>query len=217
MGTYFDLIATITPSDLVGKEIEWSSSDPSVATVDEYGKVTALKAGQTVITAKVVENKETASCTITVQSDLASKLMIKEDSKLNRDDIGYIRRVTLQTTVSDVKNEFINENIKFINIDKDGNEVVLSDTDLIGTGTIVRLMDGSAISDEAKFVITGDVDGDGKCTLKDSTHIMQYLLETEEFAPYQIGASDVNGDGFVNNKDAALIARFIAKLDVING
>lgn len=216
-GTYFDLIATITPSDLVGKEIEWSSSDPSVATVDEYGKVTALKAGQTVITAKVVENKETASCTITVQSDLAAKLMLKEDSKLNRDDIGYIRRVKLQTPVSNVKNEFINENIKFINIDKDGNEVVLNDTDLIGTGTIVRLMDGSAISDEAKFVITGDVDGDGKCTLKDSTHIMQYLLETEEFAPYQIGASDVNGDGFVNNKDAALIARFIAKLDVING
>ncbi len=216
-GTYFDLIATITPSDLVGKEIEWNSSDPSVATVDEYGKVTALKAGQTVITAKVVENKETASCTITVQSDLASKLMLKEDSKLNRDDIGYIRRVKLQTPVSNVKNEFINENIKFINIDKDGNEVVLNDTDLIGTGTIVRLMDGSAISDEAKFVITGDVDGDGKCTLKDSTHIMQYLLETEEFAPYQIGASDVNGDGFVNNKDAALIARFIAKLDVING
>ncbi len=217
MGTYFDLIATITPSDLVGKEIEWSSSDPSVATVDEYGKVTALKAGQTVITAKVVENKETASCTITVQSDLASKLMLKEDSKLNRDDIGYIRRVALQTPVSNVKNEFINENIKFINIDKNGNEVILNDTDLIGTGTIVRLMDGSAISDEAKFIITGDVDGDGKCTLKDSTHIMQYLLETEEFAPYQIGASDVNGDGFVNNKDAALIARFIAKLDVING
>lgn len=217
MGTYFDLIATITPSDLVGKEIEWSSSDSSVATVDEYGKVTALKAGQTVIMAKVVENKETASCTITVQSDLASKLILKEDSKLNRDDIGYIRRVALQTPVSNVKNEFINENIKFINIGKDGNEVVLSDTDLIGTGTIVRLMDGSAISDEAKFVITGDVDGDGKCTLKDSTHIMQYLLETEEFAPYQIGASDVNGDGFVNNKDAALIARFIAKLDVING
>lgn len=216
-GTYFDLIATITPSDLVGKEIEWSSSDPSVATVDEYGKVTALKAGQTVITVKVVENKETASCTITVQSDLASKLMLKEDSKLNRDDIGYIRRVKLQTPVSNVKNEFINENIKFINIDKDGNEVVLNDTDLIGTGTIVRLMDGSAISDEAKFVITGDVDGNGKCTLKDSTHIMQYLLETEEFAPYQIGASDVNGDGFVNNKDAALIARFIAELDVING
>ena len=216
-GTYFDLIVTITPSDLVGKEIEWNSSDPSVATVDEYGKVTALKAGQTVITAKVVENKETASCTITVQSDLTSKLMLKEDSKLNRDDIGYIRRVKLQTPVSNVKNEFINENIKFINIDKDGNEVVLNDTDLIGTGTIVRLMDGSAISDEAKFVITGDVDGNGKCTLKDSTHIMQYLLETEEFAPYQIGASDVNGDGFVNNKDAALIARFIAELDVING
>lgn len=217
-GTYFDLIATITPSDLVGKEVEWSSSDPSIATVDEYGKVTALKAGQTVITAKVIENKETASCTITVQSDFASRLILKDSSKLNRDDIGYIRRVALQTPVSDVKNEFINENIEFINIDENGNEVVLNDTDLIGTGTIVRLMDGLAVSDEAKFVITGDVDGNGKCNLRDSTHIMKYLLETEEFAPYQIGASDVNGDGFVNNKDAALIARFTAGVvDQING
>lgn len=217
-GTYFDLIATITPSDLVGKEVEWSSSDPSIATVDEYGKVTALKAGQTVITAKVIENKETASCTITVQSDFASRLILKESSKLNRDGIGYIRRVALQTPVSDVKNEFINENIEFINIDENGNEVVLNDTDLIGTGTIVRLMDGLAVSDEAKFVITGDVDGNGKCNLRDSTHIMKYLLETEEFAPYQIGASDVNGDGFVNNKDAALIARFTAGVvDQING
>ena len=72
-------------------------------------------------------------------------------------------------------------------------------------------------SDEAKFVITGDVDGDGMCTLKDSTHIMQYLLEVEDFAPYQIGAADINGDGFVNNKDAALIARYVAGLEAING
>ena len=79
-------------------------------------------------------------------------------------------------------------------------------------------MDGLTVSDEAKFVITGDVDGNGKCNLRDSTHIMKYLLETEEFAPYQIGASDVNGDGFVNNKDAALIARFTAGVvDQING
>lgn len=216
-GTYFDLIATVTPSDIMGKDIAWSSSDPTVATVDENGKVTAVKAGQAVITAKVIENRETASCTIIVQSDLASKLMLKENSKLNRDDIGYIRRVSFKTPVSDIKNEFINENIKFIKYDDVGKEIVLGDTDFIGTGTIVRLMDGNAISDEAKFVITGDVDGDGMCTLKDSTHIMQYLLEVEDFAPYQIGAADINGDGFVNNKDAALIARYVAGLEAING
>lgn len=216
-GTYFDLIATVTPSDIMGKDIAWSSSDPTVATVDENGKVTAVKAGQAVITAKVIENRETASCTIIVQSDLASKLMLKENSKLNRDDIGYIRRVSFKTPVSDIKNEFINENIKFIKYDDVGKEIVFGDTDFIGTGTIVRLMDVNAISDEAKFVITGDVDGDGMCTLKDSTHIMQYLLEVEDFAPYQIGAADINGDGFVNNKDAALIARYVAGLEAING
>ncbi len=197
--------------------MEWSSSDSSVATVDENGQVTALKAGQTTITVKVVENKETASCVITVQSDLAAKIMFKDGSKLNRDDIGYIRRVKLETSVAEVRNEFINDSLVFVKTDKNGNEVILNDTDTVGTGTVIRLMDGAAIVEEAKLVIVGDNDGDGKLTLKDSTWIMQYILDTldKEAAPYQIASADVNGDGFVNNKDAALIARCIAEIDTI--
>lgn len=217
-GTNINLSAKITPSDLMGTDIEWSSSDDSIASVDQNGKVTAVKAGQAVITVKILENNETASCTVTVQSDLASKLIFADSSKLNRDDIGYIRRVALGTSVAEVRNEFINEDLKFFKNNKDNEQVELVETDLIGSGTIVRLMDGDAISEEAKFVVVGDVDGDGKLTLKDSTWIMQYILDTldKEAAPYQLAAADVNGDGFVNNKDAALIARCIAEVDTLS-
>ena len=45
--------------------IKWESSNPSVATVDENGKVTALSLGSTVITA--ICNGKTATCTVIVK------------------------------------------------------------------------------------------------------------------------------------------------------
>ncbi|MCE2617272.1 Ig-like domain-containing protein [Bacteroidaceae bacterium 14-104] len=57
------LVATITPPDATEKTILWSSSDSSVASVSD-GKLTALKAGSTTITAKVGEF--TATCSVTV-------------------------------------------------------------------------------------------------------------------------------------------------------
>ena len=47
-------------------ELEWSSSQPQVATVDATGMVTAIKEGTAVITAKVKGTEFSASCTVTV-------------------------------------------------------------------------------------------------------------------------------------------------------
>lgn len=56
------LTATVTPA---GQTVTWSSSDPSVATV-EGGVVTAVKAGTATITAKAGE--ASATCQVTVQA-----------------------------------------------------------------------------------------------------------------------------------------------------
>lgn len=61
------LTATVTPADAVNRNVTWSSSDPTVATVDETGKVTAQKAGTATITAtSAFDTTKTASCTVTV-------------------------------------------------------------------------------------------------------------------------------------------------------
>ncbi len=60
------LVATINPSDTTDdKTLTWKSSNPEVATVDNNGKVTAVKDGTTTITVTTVNGKE-ATCTVTV-------------------------------------------------------------------------------------------------------------------------------------------------------
>jgi Leucine-rich repeat (LRR) protein len=61
------LTATVTPSGATNKKVAWSSSDPTVATVDAAGKIIALRAGATVITASSVQNPEQSTdCNVTV-------------------------------------------------------------------------------------------------------------------------------------------------------
>lgn len=58
---------TILPEDASNKSVEWSSSDPSIVTVDENGTVTAIKKGDVKITAKVKDESElSAACVVKV-------------------------------------------------------------------------------------------------------------------------------------------------------
>ena len=60
------LIATVTPSTATDKSVVWSSSDATVASVDQDGKVTGVKVGTAVITATTVDGAKTATCEVTV-------------------------------------------------------------------------------------------------------------------------------------------------------
>lgn len=66
IGETSTLSATVTPSYAADKGISWTSSDTDVATVDQDGKVTAVKAGSATITATTTDGGYTATCNITV-------------------------------------------------------------------------------------------------------------------------------------------------------
>lgn len=60
------LRATINPANATNKKIIWSSNNPSVATVDSSGTVSAHSAGTAIITATSEDSGKAASCTVIV-------------------------------------------------------------------------------------------------------------------------------------------------------
>ncbi len=76
-GKTVQLVATVTPDNATVKDCEWTSSDETVATVDENGLVTAKQAGTAVITVTSKDNSEiSAECTITVTSAAPEKVEV---------------------------------------------------------------------------------------------------------------------------------------------
>ena len=60
------LSAAVAPENATNKNVKWTSSDTSVATVDGAGKVTAVKKGTATITATTEDGGKTAVCQVTV-------------------------------------------------------------------------------------------------------------------------------------------------------
>ena len=85
-GETVQLIATVMPNNAVNKGLTWTSSDSSVATVDEKGLVTAVANGTAIITVTTEDGAKTATSTITVNipsDDNRNGGNNKSDSKSN--------------------------------------------------------------------------------------------------------------------------------------
>ena len=81
-GETIKLTADVAPDNAADKNIKWTSSDTSVATVDENGVVTAVGNGTAVITATAEGGGKTATMTITVN------VPSDDDSSGDKDNAG---------------------------------------------------------------------------------------------------------------------------------
>lgn len=87
------LNATLLPENAKQVKLIWSSSDESIATVDENGNIKALKEGTVTITVATEDGKFTATCTIKVTQEIVAiegitisgpkELKVGETIKLN--------------------------------------------------------------------------------------------------------------------------------------
>ena len=62
------LTATVRPDNADNKKVMWSSDKTDVATVDGAGRVTAVKAGEAVVTVTTEDGGKTATCKVTVKA-----------------------------------------------------------------------------------------------------------------------------------------------------
>ena len=187
-------------------ELFWKSSDESIATVDENGKVTAISDGIVVITAQLLGTDVSANCYITILKNSDMSIVLKDNSSYVIYDNFICGISPSSNTVSAVKEQINAPNVKLF---KDNEE--LNNTDNVSTGTVVKMYDDNNNEiDSLTVVVVGDINGDGEATLTDSSKILNYLIKKEEFGEIELLAADVNADGEVNNIDASMIMRYQA-------
>lgn len=76
-GTSENLIATVNPTNVTDATVKWKTTDTDIATVDESGKVTAIKEGKAEITATTIDGSKSAICKVTVNSAVIKVASIK--------------------------------------------------------------------------------------------------------------------------------------------
>ena len=97
---------TIQPENAVYSTVEWTSSDPSVASVDKNGKISGKKEGTTVITAKIGKAVQNATLTVyTVSSNIE-----KEDYAEVTDTAGSIIDEIGNNVNPDISNTDLEQN-----------------------------------------------------------------------------------------------------------
>lgn len=133
-GDQFPLAVTVTPTDAENKNVVFTSSDPTVATVDGNGVVTGLKGGQTVVTATTEERGLTASCHVIVQEFVTSVALSSDftgEYAQKGDKISFTAQV-LPDTATNKKITWKSNNPKVISVNKKG----IASVKHYGTATI---------------------------------------------------------------------------------
>lgn len=107
------LQATVSPSTASGSTLNWSSDIPSVATVDQNGKVTAVSEGTSIISVSSEDGKEMATCTVTV------RFQNVESISLDKTNIQLYIGKTASLTATVLPSNANNPAVKWISSDPD--------------------------------------------------------------------------------------------------
>lgn len=167
--------------------LAWTSSDESVATVNETGTVTAIAAGEAEITAAVKDTEMQDVCVITVKVS-AKELKVPDtlEVKLNDTDETAIEAKCEPEDASNISFDFASSDEEVATVDKDGKVKVLKAGECDITATLMQ--DGEKVTEKTTHVkafyevesITLD-SNEGKLTVGNS-HTIKATVAPEEVA-----------------------------------
>ena len=126
-------------------------------------------------------------------------------------DGNLITDILENTKTEDYVQHFdIGSNYKIEVYDKTGTNK-LSNTDIIGTGSILRVYKNNVLEAEYVNIVPGDVTGEGKVNSTDVSIIAHYIIGTEGYnlTDIEIVAADITKEGNVNSTDVSIIAHYI--------
>ena len=136
----YTLIANVDPTDASNKSVTWSSSDAAIATVDDKGIVTGIKAGTATITVTTVDGNFTAACAVTVFQPVTGVRLDKTEVTLNVAESTVLQATVLPADASNQTVEWSSSNDDIAIIDNGGKITAVA----IGNAIItVTTTDGS--------------------------------------------------------------------------
>ena len=174
-GNTESLTAIIAPTNATNKNVTWSSSNESVATVSSDGKVTAISKGTAIITVTTKEGGYTASCTVNVTENSSENedntnssnnsnssaisvtkvTLSKAELKLNKGKSETITAVITPTNATNKNVTWSSSNETVARVSSTGKITAISE----GTATItVRTSDGNYTDTCKVTVVSGDDD-----------------------------------------------------------
>lgn len=182
------LKVTITPTDATYRNVTWTSSNDSVASVDNSGNVTAKSIGTAVITATTKDGKS-AECTVTVkQKEIAIQYIY-----LNYGSLSMMKGRSVQITAyigpdnttfsKTVKWSSSNENVA--TVDSDGNVTAIAAGKATITAETVNGKTATCSVSVYENPITGITLSNSSITLKEGS---SYIIGTS------ISPSDTTDD-----------------------
>lgn len=131
LGDTYQLRAEVAPADATNQELTWTSSEPSIVTVDESGKLSAVACGTATVTT-TANNGVSDTVEITVEEILIEDMKIIGPSEMQ---IGRNDTLDVEFTPDNATNQYYtwtssDENI--LSIDEDGTITACS----VGTATV---------------------------------------------------------------------------------
>ncbi len=201
---------TITPSNASNKKLLWTSSNTSVATVDQNGKVTASKktAGTTIITAAAQDGSGVkATMTLSVSKTVIN---VKSVTVTGRSLIGVGETIQAAATVapSNAHNQvlyWVSDNPTVANVDQTGKVTAYAaGTAMISAiatdGTLVR--GGYVVTVKDNYVKVTEVRASGK------TELYPKAVSYSAYEIYPVNADDKTVSWMSSNANVASVNEY---------
>lgn len=159
-GGLSQLTATVAPENADNKSVNWTTSDAAVATVNQSGVVTAVKAGTATITVTTADGGKTAFCKVTV----TAPVIAVADLYISPPELQFDRNapVTRELVVSVIpagatyeKVEWSSENPEVATVEPSGERGEYAVVTAVGPGkTVIKAEIGSVIA-ECEVTVSG--------------------------------------------------------------
>ena len=200
VGDTLKLKATVSPSNADNKNVKWSSSDKSIATVDSKGNVKALKNGIATITVTTEDKAKTAICTINVVSNKVTGISLeKENYMLHVGDSLAITPVITPSTATNTDYTITSSNSDVVSVE---DKIIIANS--IGEATLTFKTKDGGFTAKANITVTEEDNAilvDDSLRLEDSilTKISledNFVSEIKEkiITNYDITVVNINGE-----------------------